>query len=327
LTGYVATGVPGLMLSLATAVVFLTGGQMVISNTLTLGSLVAFTTYLARATGPVQSFLGLYPAYLRTKVSLGRVMEIAREPVGVPHTQTPLPLPPGGRGEISLDDVYFRYEETADWVVRGAAFTFPGGKKTGLLGLSGVGKSTLIDLLHRHYDPHQGAIRLDGVDLKNLDVQELRRKIAVVSQDPVLFRGSFAENIGYGADHVSEADVMEAAKAAQLHDHIASLPQGYDNPVGVDGGALSAGQKQRLSIARAVLADPLVLIFDEATSALDIQTEKKLMTQIDLLFAGRTRILISHRASTLQGADLIVKMIKGVLIPQAPLSRPGPESP
>lgn len=316
MTGYVATGVPGLMLSIATTGVFLAGSQMVISGSLSLGALVAFTTYLARATGPVQSFLGLYPAYQRTKVSLARVMEIAAEPVGVPRAGPGLALPPGGTGEIKLDGVFFRYEEDADWILRDATLTLPGGQKTGVLGLSGVGKSTLIDLLHRHYDPHKGTIRLDGIDLKDLNLADMRRKIAVVSQDPVLFRGSFRDNIRYGSDHATDVQVKDAAKAAQLHDHINALPQGYDSDVGVDGRTLSAGQKQRLSIARAVLADPLILILDEATAALDIETEEKLMARIDALFSERTRIIISHRASAFRDADLILKMSNGALLPQ-----------
>ncbi len=316
MTGYVATGVPGLMLSIATTGVFLAGSQMVISGSLSLGALVAFTTYLARATGPVQSFLGLYPAYQRTKVSLARVMEIAAEPVGVPRGGPGLALPPGGTGEIKLDGVFFRYEEDADWILRDATLTLPGGQKTGVLGLSGVGKSTLIDLLHRHYDPHKGTIRLDGIDLKDLNLADMRRKIAVVSQDPVLFRGSFRDNIRYGTDHATDVQVKDAAKAAQLHDHINALPQGYDSDVGVDGRTLSAGQKQRLSIARAVLADPLILILDEATAALDIETEEKLMARIDALFSERTRIIISHRASAFRDADLILKMSNGALLPQ-----------
>ncbi len=316
MTGYVATGVPGLMLAIATTGVFLAGGQMVISGSLSLGALVAFTTYLARATGPLQTFLGLYPAYQRTKVSLARVMEIANQPIGVPRAEPGLALPENGAGEIVLEGVFFRYEENADWIIRDASFTFPGGKKIGVLGLSGVGKSTLIDLLHRHYDPHKGAIRLDGSDLKDLNLEAMRRKIAVVSQDLVLFRGSFTDNIRYGSDHATDRQVIEAAKAAQLHEHIIALPQGYDSDVGVDGRTLSAGQKQRLSIARAVLADPLILILDEATAALDAQTEEKLMAQIDNLFSRRTQIIISHRASSFRGADLILQMSHGTLSPQ-----------
>ncbi len=329
LTGYVATGVPGLMLSLATAAVFLAGGKMVLSGALSLGTLVAFTTYLARATGPVQSFLGLYPAYQRARVSLTRVMEVAAVAPEVPRAGTLRPAMRASAhavGELAFDHVWFRFAPDLDWVLQDITVQIPAGTKVGIVGASGVGKTTLIDLLHRHYEPVAGTIRLDGVDLRDFDISALRRAIAVVDHTPILFKGSFRDNIRYAVPEADDEAVEAAARRAQLHDHIAALPRGYDSDIGVDGRALSAGQRQRLSIARALLQEPLVLVLDEATADLDSPTEQRLLAEIDALFAHRTRIIISHHDRTIKGADCILRLAGGHLTvtPVQPKDLPTP---
>jgi ATP-binding cassette subfamily B protein len=193
-------------------------------------------------------------------------------------------------------------------VLSGLDLDVPAGSKLGIVGPTGVGKTTLIDLLHRHYDPRAGRITLDGVDLRELDPGELRRRVAVVAQDVVLFRGSIADNLRYGCPEADDAALRDAAGRAQIADFIAAQPQGWESPVGERGTSLSGGQRQRLAIARALLQDPLVLILDEATSAVDLETEASLIAAVDDLFAGRTRIVVSHRAEALVGADRVLEL-------------------
>ncbi len=316
LVGYVTTAAPGLLAALSTAILFAVGGWMVIEGGLSLGALIAFSVYLARASGPVQTLLGLYVATRRARVSLDRVMAIMDERPMVAAPAVGRPLPAGASGEISLESLSFAYQGGNPHVLHDISAVFPAGKKIGLVGASGVGKSTLIDLLHRHYDPDTGRILLDGVDLRDLDPAELRRRIAVVAQDTLLLSGSIAENIRYAAPWADDDAVLAAAEAASIDDFAKTLPQGYEAAVGARGMALSGGQRQRIAIARAILQDPLVLILDEATSAVDIETESAIGAAIDHLFADRTRLVISHRAETLAGADPIFDMKDGSLTPR-----------
>ena len=314
MTGFVTTAVPGLMTTLSTAILFAVGGWMVIEGGLTLGTLIAFSIYMARASGPVQTLLGLYVATRRARVSLDRVMAIMNEEPAVPAPAICRPLPVGASGHIVLDNVSFAYSEGGTPVLHNICADIPAGRKVGLVGASGVGKSTLIDLLHRHYAPHEGRILLDGIDLAELDPAELRRRIAVVAQDTLLLSGSIAENIRYAAPWADEAAVLEAARSASVDEFADALPNGYDTHVGARGTALSGGQRQRIAIARAILQDPLVLILDEATSAVDRETESSIGAAIDRLFPDRTRVVISHRAETLAGADPIFDMKDGGIV-------------
>ncbi|MCB2250945.1 ABC transporter ATP-binding protein/permease [Pseudomonas chlororaphis] len=304
--------VPGTLTSLSRACAFLIGGYWVVQGTWQLGALIAFSTYLGMAVGPVQSLLGLYVAVQRMSVSLGRVMELRGEAPGVTTPQEPVPMP--GGGELHFHDVHFSHPGRPS-TLSGIEARIPYGLKVALSGGSGVGKSTLIDLLQRHHDPQAGQVLLDGVDLRRLDLCELRRRIAVVSQDIVLFRGSLADNLAYSVPDAPRAAVAEVARLAQLQSLIESLPEGLDSPLGERGQQLSGGQKQRIAIARALLQDPLILVLDEATSAVDESTEREVIEAIDRLFAGRTRILISHRPSTLADADLRFELVDGVLRP------------
>ena len=303
--------VPGLLTSLTTVGVFILGGYLVIKGHLTLGVLIAFSAYLARATGPVQTLLGLYVAMQRARVSLHRIAELMREAPAVKAPPHPLPLPTEAAGEIRFEDVSFRYRRHLPAVLAHASFVIPPGTKVGLIGASGAGKTTLIDLLHRHYDPEDGRILLDGVDLRDLDPGVLRRRIAVVAQDTVLFAGSVTDNIRYAAPDASERDVRAAAERAHVDAVVRHLPDGFETEIGERGTALSGGQHQRLAIARALLQDPLVLILDEATSAVDRETEARIIESVDAPFAGRTRIAISHRHDALEGADLIIEITDG----------------
>jgi ATP-binding cassette subfamily B protein len=309
-TEFFTQAVPGTLTSLSRACAFLIGGYWVVQGTWQLGALIAFSTYLGMAIGPVQSLLGLYVAIQRMTVSLGRVMELRGEAPTVLTPVTPQPMPTSG--DLRFDDVHFSHPGRPT-TLRGIEARIPYGLKVALSGGSGVGKSTLIDLLQRHHDPQSGRVLLGEVDLRELDLFQLRRRIAVVSQDIVLFRGSLADNLAYAVPDASREAIAEVARLAQLDSLIASLPEGLDSPLGERGQQLSGGQKQRIAIARALLQDPLILVLDEATSAVDEATEREVIEAIDRLFAGRTRILISHRPSTLADADLRFELLDGVL--------------
>ncbi|MBV4523221.1 ABC transporter ATP-binding protein/permease [Pseudomonas sp. SWRI74] len=311
ITEFFTQAVPGTLTSLSRACAFLIGGYWVVQGTWQLGALIAFSTYLGMAVGPVQSLLGLYVAVQRMTVSLGRVMELRGEEPTVLTPQTPKPMPTSG--ELRFEDVHFTHPGRPS-TLRGIEARIPYGLKVALSGGSGVGKSTLIDLLQRHHDPQSGRVLLGEVDVRELDLFQLRRRIAVVSQDIVLFRGSLADNLAYAVPDATREAIAEVARLAQLDSLIASLPEGLDSPLGERGQQLSGGQKQRIAIARALLQDPLILVLDEATSAVDETTEREVIEAIDCLFAGRTRILISHRPSTLADADLRFELIDGVLV-------------
>lgn len=309
-TEFFTQAVPGTLTSLSRACAFLIGGYWVVQGTWQLGALIAFSTYLGMAVGPVQSLLGLYVAIQRMTVSLGRVMELRGEQPTVLTPATPRAMPTGG--DLWFDNVHFAHPGRQS-TLRGIEARIPYGMKVALSGGSGVGKSTLIDLLQRHHDPQSGRVLLGDVDLRELDLFQLRRRIAIVSQDIVLFRGSLADNLAYAAPDASREAIADVARLAQLDSLIESLPEGLDSPLGERGQQLSGGQKQRIAIARALLQDPLILVLDEATSAVDEATEREVIAAIDRLFAGRTRILISHRPSTLADADLRFELLDGVL--------------
>ncbi|WP_252090889.1 ABC transporter ATP-binding protein [Pseudomonas sp. MWU13-3659] len=318
LTEFFTQAVPGTLTSWCRACAFLVGGWWVIQGTWQLGALIAFSTYLGMAVGPVQSLLGLYVAVQRMAVSLGRVMELKREPLAVRETAAPRPVP-DGRGELRLERVRFAHDQRQGGVLQGVDVRLPGGCKIAISGASGVGKSTLIDLLQRFYDPQEGRILLDGVDLRELDLQALRRRIAVVSQDIVLFRGTLAHNLAYSTPQATRVQLQEVVRLTCLDSLVESLPLGLDGLLGERGQQLSGGQKQRIAIARALLQQPAILVLDEATSAVDEATEREVIAAIDQLFAGRTRILISHRASTLAGADLHLELRDGLLLAKEPI--------
>lgn len=311
-TEFFTQAIPGTLTSWCRACAFLVGGWWVIQGTWQLGALIAFSTYMGMAVGPVQSLLGLYVAVQRMAVSLGRVMELKQEAVAVRPVSNPKPIP-DGPGELRLEGLSFAHEGRQGAVLSNVQVCVPGGLKVAISGASGVGKSTLIDLLQRFYDPDAGRILLDGTDLRDLDLAALRRRIAVVSQDIVLFRGTLAQNLAYGVPEASRAELERVVRLARLDSLVESLPLGLDGLLGERGQQLSGGQKQRIAIARAVLQAPAILVLDEATSAVDEATEREVIAAIDQLFAGRTRILISHRASTLADADLHLQLHDGQL--------------
>jgi len=216
------------------------------------------------------------------------------------------------QGRIEIRDAFFRYGNRS--VIRGLSLDIRPGEMIGLVGHSGSGKSTLVNLICRFYDLSEGAIRLDGVDIRSLPVAEYRRHIGLVLQEPFLFFGTIAENIAYGKPGASRAEIVAAARAAHAHEFILRLPHGYDSLVGERGQGLSGGERQRISIARALLIDPPILILDEATSSVDTETEKEIQKALDNLVRGRTTIAIAHRLSTLRQADRLVVMDRGRIV-------------
>jgi ATP-binding cassette, subfamily B, bacterial len=318
ITSFLTTAGPGLMTAVMTTIVFLTGGMMVIDGELSLGTLIAFSAYLARATGPVNTLLGLYVALQRARVSLDRVRELVDAEPEVTSPDVPTALPSDADGSIELQAVCFAYDDPTAPVLRDATLKISGGTKVGIGGPSGAGKTTLIDLILRYFDPEQGHILLDGVDLKDMDLKELRRRVVVVEQDTSIITGTVAENIAYGCPTASEAQIIEAARAAQIHNDIESQEKGYATLLRTGGDTLSGGQRQRIALARALLQDPLVLILDEATASIDATTATEITRTVDALFGDRTRIVISHHPIALEGADQKVELVDGSLVPVTP---------
>ncbi len=310
---HVTGGVPGLLTTTATAFVFVIGGYYVTGGAATIGTLIAFSAYMARATGPVQTFLGLYVAWQRAMVSLVRVEEIKSQKIAVTDPVQPIVIGARARGDLRLDGVSFFYDDAERRGVRDLSLHIPPGQKILISGPSGAGKSTLINLLHRHYDPAHGGIFLDGVACPDIALKELRHIIAVVDQNTILFHGTIKDNITYGVGTASLEQVTEAARAARIDEFIQDLPDKYDTVIGERGARLSGGQKQRLSIARALLMAPKLLILDEATSAVDRETGMEIQAMLDRYFADCTRIIISHHREAVGAVDRIFTMENGRL--------------
>jgi ATP-binding cassette subfamily B protein len=309
---YVSGGVPGLLLAVGSGLVFLVGGWRVIDGAITMGTLVAFVAYQMRLLGPVQGLMGLYASIATARVSLRRVHEILDTPPDVIESGDAASLP-DARGEVVLDDVTFTFDRGAP-VLDQARLTIAAGERVAIVGTSGVGKSTIADLLVRQLDPAAGRILLDGRDLRTLRLADVRRHIVVVEQDPFIFNTSVAENIRYGRPDAAAADVVAAARAAGLGDLLDRMPQGVDTPVGERGRALSAGERQRVAIARALLADPAVLVLDEATGAVDPATETQVVAGYEAVMRGRTTIIISHRLEPARRADRVVVLDGGRIV-------------
>ena len=300
------------MMTLGTIAVWLIGGRQVIAGTLTLGVLVQFISYMNQFYNPLQVLVDLTEVFQETATSAERVFNIMDMPSEVAdHDKAILLQDVDGR--IEFRNVSFRYSD-GDWALQNITFTVEPGQMIGLVGQTGSGKSTLASLICRFYEPTRGRILLDGVDLADIQVRPLRANIGIVLQDTFLFAGTIRSNIAYGNPEASDADMIRAAKAANAHDFIMSLPDAYDTHVGERGVSLSGGERQRVAIARAILKDPAVLILDEATSAVDTATELTIQTAMDRLVKGRTTIAIAHRLSTLRNANKLLVLHKGRIV-------------
>lgn len=314
ITEFATNSVPTLLTTLSRTLVFIIGGYWVIQDQMALGSLIAFSAYLGMAVGPVHTLLGLYVAVRRVKVSLDRVQDLTLYQADVkPENieQNAIDSEFAFSGEIELEQVSFSYPNCPQQVITSSSLLIPSGAKVGIYGPSGVGKSTLVDLLLRHYEPSSGVVKVDGVDLKQLNLTCWRKQVAVVAQDIVLFRGTLKDNIRYANPNTSNEALAVAVEQSQLSSFISQLPQGLETVIGERGARLSGGQKQRIALARALLQKPSLLILDEATSAIDSGQEKKLMAIIDQLFFDKTRLVISHREQPINNADYLLTINNG----------------
>jgi ATP-binding cassette subfamily B protein len=297
---------------------FITGGLVAVmvmaamgvqDGTLTVGDFVMVNAYMIQITMPL-NFLGtVYREIRQALVDMAEMFDLLEQPAEINEKPGAQPLAVSG-GEVVLEDVHFGYDPARP-ILKGLSLRVPAGQSVAIVGPSGSGKSTIGRLLFRFYDVNSGALRIDGQDVRDITLDSLHRAIGVVPQDTVLFNDTIRYNIAYGRDNATEADVIAAAKAAQIHDFILSLPEGYDTAVGERGLKLSGGEKQRVGIARTLLKNPPLLLLDEATSALDTETEREIQGALKRAAEGRTVLMIAHRLSTVADADQIIVLEDG----------------
>ena len=291
------------------------GAADVRSGTLSMGELVQFMIYTIMVAGALGALTEIWGELQRAAGATERLIELLNADDAVVDPMSPVAVPDTQAAEITFDDVTFAYPgRPGISALAGVSLTVKAGESVALVGPSGAGKSTVIQLLQRFYDPQQGAIKIDGVDLRDMARADFRRHVALVPQDPVIFADTARENIRFGRPDATDAEVIEAAKAAAAHDFLMALPDGYDSDVGERGVMLSGGQKQRIAIARAILRDAPILLLDEATSALDAESERLVQAAVEDLARTRTTLIVAHRLATVKKADRIVVFDGGKVI-------------
>jgi ATP-binding cassette subfamily B protein len=304
-----------LLTDIGLLVVWAFGVWLVSRGSITVGVLTAFIAYIGRFYGRLDSMSRIVSVTQKAAAGAKRIFDILDHVSNVPDPADPVPLT-RLEGRIDVERVSFRYGSRG--VIRDLSLAIKPGEMVGLVGHSGSGKSTMVNLVCRFYDVSDGAIKVDGVDIRRFAVADFRRHIGLVLQEPFLFFGTVAENIAYGKPDATRAEIIAAARAAHAHEFILRLPHGYDSIVGERGQGLSGGERQRISIARALLIDPKILILDEATSSVDTETEQEIQKALDNLVRGRTTIAIAHRLSTLKKADRLVVMDRGRVVEEGP---------
>ena len=304
-----------LLTELGLLVVWAFGIWLVSRGQITVGVLTAFIAYIGRFYSRLDSMSRIVSVTQKAAAGAKRIFDILDHVSNVPEPAQPVPITKL-QGRIEMRGLGFRYGNRA--VIRDLDLDIQPGEMIGLVGHSGSGKSTLVNLISRFYDVSDGAIRVDGTDIRRFAVADYRRNIGLVLQEPFLFFGTIAENIAYGKPDASREEIVAAARAAHAHEFILRLAHGYDSQVGERGQGLSGGERQRISIARALLIDPRILILDEATSSVDTETEKEIQKALDNLVQGRTTIAIAHRLSTLRKADRLVVMDRGRVVEVGP---------
>ncbi len=302
------------------AVIYWLAGQSFIGHSISIGVVVAFTTLQTRLLFPINSLLGVQADMESSLALFDRIFEYLDLPVDIVEAAEPVTLRPDEvLGEVRLSGVSFGYGtptagETTPWTLRDIELEVPAGTRTAIVGETGSGKTTLGYLVARLYEPQQGTVTIDGVDIRSVSLTSLAATVGVVSQETYLFHASVRENLRFARPDATDSEVEDAARTARIHDLIASLPQGYDTVVGERGYRFSGGEKQRMAIARTVLRNPPVLVLDEATSSLDTQTEYAVQAELERLAQGRTTITIAHRLSTVRDADQIVVLDQGRIV-------------
>jgi ATP-binding cassette subfamily B protein len=304
-----------LLTEIGLLVVWAFGIWQVSHDQITVGVLTAFLAYISRFYTRLESMSRIVSVTQKAAAGAKRIFDILDHVSSVPEPVNPVHLEKV-TGRIEARDIGFRYGNRS--VIRGLSLEIQPGEMIGLVGHSGSGKSTLVNLICRFYDVTEGAIRIEGVDIRSVPIAEYRRHIGLVLQEPFLFFGTIAENIAYGRPDATREEIVAAARAAHAHEFILRLAHGYDSLVGERGQGLSGGERQRISIARALLIDPKILILDEATSSVDTETEKEIQKALDNLVRGRTTIAIAHRLSTLRKADRLVVMDRGKIVEVGP---------
>ncbi len=299
----------------AVGVILWIGGHDVVAGRLSAGQLSAFVFYAVLVAGAIGSISEVIGDLQRAAGATERLFELLSVEPAIRAPAHPVPMPAHGEGRVSFDDVTFHYPSRPDTpALEHFSLDIRASEKVALVGPSGAGKTTVFQLLPRFYDPDTGRVRIDGIDLRTADQHDVRRQLALVPQDPVLFAASVLENVRYGRPDASDADVAAACDAAYATDFIERLPQRFDSPLGERGVRLSGGQRQRLAIARAILADRPILLLDEATSALDAESERIVQRALERLMAGRTVLMIAHRLATVRHADRIAVMERGRIV-------------
>ena len=286
--------------------------MMMQTNRIEVGILITFVGYVAQLNGPMNFFSRVFRLWSDSINAAQRMFEIMDSIPEIKEAQNPIALTEP-KGEIKLTHVSFGYDKNRQ-ILKDIDFDVKPGEVLGIVGRSGAGKTTLVSLISRLYDVDDGKIEIDGIDVKELAFRDLRRNVAMVSQDTYIFMGTVADNIAYGNPEATREDIMQAAMLASAHDFISRMPDGYDTVIGAAGKDLSGGEKQRLSIARAVLANPKILILDEATASVDTETEKAIQKALDYLVQGRTTLSIAHRISTLKNADRLIVIDSGRVV-------------
>jgi ATP-binding cassette, subfamily B, bacterial len=301
-----------MLILISFTVLLLYGGMAAVSGKMSVGTYSVLVFLIQRMLWPLTRLGDTFDLYQRAMASTNRVMDLLDTPINIYTGDVALPTNEV-RGEVKFENVTFAYQERQP-VITNLSLDIPAGKTIAIVGSTGSGKSTLVKLLLRFYEIRSGRISIDGIDLQNLNLRDLRRSIGLVSQDVFLFHGTVAENIAYGSFEATDNEIIMAAKVGEAHDFIVRLPQGYETIVGERGQKLSGGQRQRIAIARAVLKNPPILILDEATSAVDNETEAAIQRSLERITVDRTTIAIAHRLSTIRNADCIYVMEHGELV-------------
>jgi ATP-binding cassette, subfamily B, bacterial len=333
IAGRIYYGTLALVGSLGVAAVYLLGGRAVIHGSLTIGALVALSLYVQRLYEPLTDLASARVDLLTSLVSFDRVFEVLDAPVAIRERPDAVSLS-SPTGSVEVEDVWFRYaaasevsiaslesdasrvlgDQPSDWILRGVSFRAEPGQMVALVGPSGAGKTTLTSLIPRLHDATEGAVRIDGLDVRDLTLQSLSDAIGVVSQDPHLFHDTIGANLRYAKPNATDEELVAACEAARIHEVIAALPEGYETVVGERGYRLSGGEKQRLAIARVLLKDPAIVILDEATSHLDSENEALIQRALAAALTNRTSIVIAHRLSTIRAADQILVIDGGRIV-------------